>query len=750
MHPKGDAVIRAIPSAALAIVAGRQTSASACCLDEIPGRTEVRLLASIEPLDGTAYARELAAHALAALRDRFAATAGGPPAERLDAAVGAANAVLLADNRRPERGGERQLRAGVAAVAVAGRSLVAALVAPTQLVVVQDRRLYAIPALSSWGDGDDAADADEAPPLGETDWVQPTIVRTRAADGDLVVLCHSTLVRAAARHPATRALFTHVLVEANPTAVVTAAAEIARERAFDDTFVLAARLGKPALPVLPPRRARTAPSTVGNARRFGSAGVMPSAYPKLALATSGPTIVVASSGTDLARSLQLALVGALETLRPAPRPTTHGSLGPERRAPGVGSVRRYIGGAAEPSPLRSLLPRGLDARVRVPGRLLAAGALAAVVAVGTVGAAGVQRARGEQALAALAAVERATDVLAADPVAPMLAIADGERALTDAGAAGASATRLADVSAAFDAARDTALGIERFGDMTRVGSLPPTADPLRATLVTLDDRVFLAGGGFYEVDVDRGHLVELIAPGQLVDGAPVGVVIDAAVDQSGVLLSDGVALYRQGDGGAWRRQVLVEPRLAGGPNDGPSASFNRSLYALAAGGSIVKYEDDGRGLAPWMWASAGDYPDLADARDIAVDERVHVLLADGRVFSFSRGVLEASSALPVMPEASGNGFFASAPGSRALYVVDPTSRVGNVAGRLIRFDGGGRTQQFLAPMAVAGDGTGAAEAALAARVLANARSVAVVEAAGSVYLISGGDLWQATLPPLID
>jgi hypothetical protein len=383
--------------------------------------------------------------------------------------------------------------------------------------------------------------------------------------------------------------------------------------------------------------------------------------------------------------------------------------------------------------------------MRLPGRLVAGTALALAVGAAAFGSVSVQQVREQRAGEALATLGRATAELEADPVAPMLAIDAGEEALAAAAANGAPAERLAVGRGAFAAARDAALGIERLANLAPIGTLPAGVDPARATLVTLGQRVFLAGGGFYEVDPRRGFLIELIAPGQVVDGVPVGPIVDAAVDGAGVLLSDGAALYRQDDRGAWVRQPLAEPRWPVGPADGPSASFNRTLYAIAGGGSVVRYETDGERLSPWMWASAADYPDLAEARDIAVDERVHVLLADGRVLSFYRGVLEASGVPPIVPEAVGSRFFAVAPGSRALYLVDPEAAVGDSVGRLIRYDPGGRTQQFLAPIGSPGSGEGAR----ANRLLAEARSVAVVEGAAAVYLLVGDELWRATMPPVV-
>lgn len=770
---------RASASAAFAVAAGRPADIAASVFLGGDPRGGPRLLVAIEPMDTGPRARELSVLALSTIRDRFLAQPGVPLADRLGDAVAAANTVLFHENRAAVGRWERPVLAGVTAIALAGREMVTAQLPPSQLIAVQDRRLYAVPALASWGAREEgAADGDDvAQPLGAGQATSPTILRTQTAPGDLVVLCHSAIARAAARFPSSGALVASALAGGDPDAGLDALTEIVVERGLDDAFAVVYRIdgrralgfGGPArfasngrnseasegaaaarpldvarfFTVAPPEPASHIPARQRSIHSARSAALPPQRTASAIAAVGGAMALDADA--DPFESLRLGIVGLVESFRIAPGLPHHGHRMPQRTVPGAGSISRYVGGAGWASPAaRAALPRGVA--LRIPGRLLVLLLLLALLVAGAALAVGIQQARQAQAAAALAAADRAVNDLSADPVAPMLAIADGEAALEAASAAGADPELVAARQGAFDAARDQALGVERLSNMARLGGLPDGVDAENARLVTLGQRVFLAGGGFYEIDARRGFLVELLAPGQTVDGVAIGRIVDATVDETGVLLSDGAALYQQDADGAWRRVPLSEPRPAGGPTDGPTASFNRMLYAIAPGGSIVKYENDGRGLTPWMWASAAEYPDLADARDLAVDERVHVLLADGRVVSFYRGVLESASAVPVAPEFAAQGFFASAPGSRALYLVDTTARVGSTVGRLIRYDGGGRTQQFLAPIA----SPNSAEGALAARALAESRSVAVVEGAASVYLLAGGEIWRATLPPIVN
>ncbi|MGI9253236.1 MAG: hypothetical protein ACR2J8_05785, partial [Thermomicrobiales bacterium] len=210
-------------------------------------------------------------------------------------------------------------------------------------------------------------------------------------------------------------------------------------------------------------------------------------------------------------------------------------------------------------------------------------------------------------------------------------------------------------------------------------------------------------------------------------------------------VSDGMALYRLGATGVWERLPFVAG--SGPAASRPTAGFNRMLYSLAPSGSILRYRADAQGLTSETWAAVEQYPDLAQARDIAIDERIHVLLADGTIETFREGLLESLSSPPVIPASSSGGFFAANGGSPVLYMVDPATTVGGAAGRVIRYVPGGEAQQFVAP----NPGSLGGEAALAAAAIGSARQAAVVESLGQVFILSGDDLWVANIPagPLI-
>jgi len=253
--------------------------------------------------------------------------------------------------------------------------------------------------------------------------------------------------------------------------------------------------------------------------------------------------------------------------------------------------------------------------------------------------------------------------------------------------------------------------------------------------------VYLAGGGLYQVDAKHGRLVRLLAPGDSVQDGIVGELDAAATDGPGLIATDGMAAYERDGAGRWTRRPL-------GLDDGetpwppmPVAAFQGSLYALATEtGRVLKFPAENLAAPPLTWVGAGDYPELTDARDLVIDGRVHVLLADGRVLTFYRGGLQATLTPDLDPPLAEPVALAGGPDTNFLYLVDAGAEIGMTTGRLVRLDGSGGTLQFLPPIPTT-------EGDAAAHALANVRDLVVDEAAGIVYFVTDRDLWRATLPP---
>ncbi|MCC6315411.1 MAG: PQQ-like beta-propeller repeat protein [Thermomicrobiales bacterium] len=746
-------------ASAFALAAGLPVDARmAIHVQERSGPSDARLIIAVEPMEPTARGRELAALALATIRDEFVAEAGQPPATALLRAFAAANRALLAENR-PLSGcrWERRVYVGATAVAVAGRETTIVQAPPTQAIVVQDRQFYAFPDLASWrADYVPDSDEPEPDPLGCCEAFRPSLFRTVAAPGDAIVLCASNVAYAIARNAAAGKLAAKALSIGDPSATLDAYGEIAATHALDDTFVAVVRMDALACrprSFLSPRPPRAADASVGAGANWPTqdaltergapsrTGVARASAPAWQGGSMMQTGAIALTANPFAR-IGMHATGMLgpgrKTMSPVALPTRRRLV----NAPGAMSVHRYRGERSAPAGLTAGLPRGLDGVVR--GRIAAVG-FAALALAGGFYALDAQNRRGAEARSAIETAESAVGNAVADPATAREAIAEAEVALTAARAAGADPALLRTHEQALDDARDTAWSIGRLGEPHRIGSLPQAMRGHPVRLLALGDAAYLAGDGFYQIDAPSGALVQVLAPEQPIVGGALGPIVDGAADDVSAVLTDGFGAARLNQQGAWEWASLKAADDGSNPAAGPLAAFNGALYALTTDGAIVKYDTDGASMTPREWASPVDFPDLAQARDLVVDGRVNVLLDDGRVLAFYKGTLETAQSAPVTPELSGEAYFASAPDSRALYIVEPGARIGGSAGRIIRFDAGGATQQFLVPR----PGSGGLEADLATRALGAAIDVAVLEGSGTIYFLSGVDIWQATLPPIV-
>ncbi|MDQ2654853.1 MAG: hypothetical protein M3Z20_17615, partial [Chloroflexota bacterium] len=137
-----------------------------------------------------------------------------------------------------------------------------------------------------------------------------------------------------------------------------------------------------------------------------------------------------------------------------------------------------------------------------------------------------------------------------------------------------------------------------------------------------------------------------------------------------------------------------------------------------------------------VWATSALNPDLLTVTDFVIDGKIHLLLQDGRILTFSRGQLEATTAPFVTPRLTPSRSLAQAPLAAQRYLVDGDTIIGDNQGRLIRVDQSGNTTQYLTP-----------EDAAVSNALANVDEAAIDELTGTVYWIAEGVVWEARLPP---
>jgi hypothetical protein len=143
-----------------------------------------------------------------------------------------------------------------------------------------------------------------------------------------------------------------------------------------------------------------------------------------------------------------------------------------------------------------------------------------------------------------------------------------------------------------------------------------------------------------------------------------------------------------------------------------------------------------------VWAAVEDFPDLVNARDFAIDGRIHVLIEDGRMLTFSRGALTGTASPFVVPSLADGAFLAEAPFANDFYIVDRSGSIGENRGRIVRVAASGEARQYLTGAPSPGDLLGHAAAAT----LASAEDLVIDELNGIAYWVSGGEIWRATMP----
>lgn len=765
---------QAISAAAFALTAGAPTDARRLLhVDPAPCPRGRRLLLSVEPLEPTERGFELAGTALAVLRDTFANAPDLPTAVALDRAFAAANRALLAENR-PRSACRRQRASliGATAAVLAGRELVVAQVPPSQAILVQDRRLYAFPDLASWRpDFVPAGDDPEPLPLGCAGDCRPSLFRTVAAAGDLVLLCSSSLARRIGRDDTAvdQLLLLGHRRRADP-ATVDAALDrlgfIAAAGDLDDAHAAVVavdrlpstfgggraisdgwqRLGDALRDA--PRRPFPAPSPTPAANHAWATAAVPAWSPSVGIAAAP---AASNQGPHLGRPPAPALarfaggvarLGPTERQAPTTPPTTATAtarLGlpalllrrPARSAPGAASVRRYRQQSSVTADWRTNLPRG--PQLHVPRRIVTVAAIAFAAFGGSGFVLDRQIDRSARVDASFAAVDHAMGQMATNPDA---AIAAADSALDQARRADVPDHELRDRQRAVDAARDRAWGVARFARLDRVGSLPAEVGTQAASLVRASDRVFVLSGALYELDAVEGRLVRLLGPGDRVGGGTVGELGTAAAEPSDVIVGDGTALFSRDGSGAWLRRPIAATAEQGAWPPMPSAAFGGSLYTLTSGQGVVKFGSE-QTPYPDEWANLSAAPDLASARDLVIDGRVHALLTDGRVQTLERGVSQATLEPAVVPPVVRPLALAGGPDSTALYLLDAGARIGTTHGRVVQLTAAGEPRQILAPT----DATDEAR-----QILAEAHDLVVDEAGGVVYLLTKNAVWRGELP----
>jgi hypothetical protein len=724
----------------------------------VPDRFGRVLLVCVEPIEHSLRGMELAGIALRAIRDTFAATAG-TSTEGLVAAFAAANAAVMAENRPLVTGRwERRICVGTTAVALAGREIVVAQASPSQAILVQDGQVYAFPDIASW-QGDYAPDPSliESHPLGFSDEHAPRLYHSEAAPGDLVVLCATSLGRTLARDEGSVVdLYGGVLLTGDLEGSVDRLERLLAEYDVAEAFAIVASVSR-----LPGRRMNSYQLSVARISDRLPAGLRQPKADRQQPIVSTPAFtqsdaVVASTGAAIPPPM-LPVFGErpplFEGLRDwaidlaelfsgsrQQRTTAYDARRTALAAPGALSVRRYRETSGLPPEWRANLPRGPG--FHVPVRLLAVSLFLFIAIGGTGFALDHQRDREAHAAAALVAADTALMRAQENAGTAMSSVAEAEAAVAEARDAGANGDALMRREQELARVRDDVWGILRLGDVVRVGALPAEASEGSVRLALAGETLYLAAGSLYELDPEQGRLVTLLAQGDAVGDGSASDIRHVSIDGGHVVASDGAATYIRDKAGHWQRRPLAVADVDGLRPDAPVITWGDAAYALSRDGDLVRFDQaSSRSLAD-IWAAADDVPDLLHARDFAIDGRIHVLMEDGRTLSFSRGALIGTVSPFIVPALTDAAFLADAPFASDFYIVDRNGAIGENAGRIVRVDASGDARQYLTPAPVPGDLVGHA----AAVTLATVEDLAIDELTGTVYWVSEGEIWRASMP----
>jgi hypothetical protein len=325
----------------------------------------------------------------------------------------------------------------------------------------------------------------------------------------------------------------------------------------------------------------------------------------------------------------------------------------------------------------------------------------------------------------------------------MTSVAEAEAAVAEARDAGATGEALVRREQELARVRDDVWDILRLADVTRVGSLPVDAGEESVRLALAGETLYLAAGSLYELDAEQARLVTLLARGDAVSGGTAGDIRDVSIDGGHLVVADGGATYVRDELGQWQRRPLAVAEVDGLRPDAPVIAWGDAAYGLSRDGDLIRFDQTPNSSRADIWAAVEDVPDLENARDFAIDGRIHVLIEDGRTLTFSRGALTGTVAPFVVPALADVAFLADAPFANDFYIVDHNGAIGENVGRIVRADASGEARQYLTPAPVPGDLEGHASAVT----LAHAEDLAIDELSRVVYWVSDGEIWRATMPP---
>lgn len=314
-----------------------------------------------------------------------------------------------------------------------------------------------------------------------------------------------------------------------------------------------------------------------------------------------------------------------------------------------------------------------------------------------------------------------------DPQAAQSFLQTSDSRLEEAAALGVDDEAIAAEQSAVDDARDTALGIERLGNIQSLGGVPPAPEGIAPRLFYGNGQLYVFTDALYQLDAEESQLIRLIGSGDEVDGEAVGELQSAAWGQGTPIAMDGTNLYVYDSSSAsWTRHELGN--FGDSYSDVAAISgYIGNFYVLSPpAGQILRYNEGQFDAAPEDWTGGGAAEELSTAVDMVIDGRIYVLTETGQVLDLYRGALDNTIDIQATPEIENAVALSYRPDRDHMYIADEHDRILRVT------QDGQFVQQFMS--------------AEDAPEISDIGGIAVDDALGSAYILAGDALLQARLP----
>lgn len=271
----------------------------------------------------------------------------------------------------------------------------------------------------------------------------------------------------------------------------------------------------------------------------------------------------------------------------------------------------------------------------------------------------------------------------------------------------------------------------RLSNVQVVGGVPSAPRGISPRLVSGGGSLFLLSDGVYKVDTFSSTLIQMLMPGDVVDGVEVGALRGVAWREDRLLAVDAARTYAFDlTRGVWVAESLSTLDTQGYTDIVAVDTFDRNLYIVTPkSGQILKFQAGAYDGPAEDWTAGVAATELQRAVDMAIDGHVLILLDDGRVLDFFRSRLEATITPQVTPPLDTAAAIAAPIGSQFIYVLHAAD------GRIIRMTRNGEVvQQFVAPLSGA------------APILSGATDLTIDETAGIAHILARDTIFTVRLP----